>query len=103
MGDRAGHPGRSPAPGHVPPHPPQAKRRAPHAHPTGHPRRSRLLADVLHQHGHLHRAKSTPDNTWTVQRTPHTRPWTLHHPVLAMDWIEELVLEIRQQNPETTR
>ncbi|MER5361277.1 hypothetical protein [Streptomyces sp. NPDC002785] len=58
---------------------------------------------VLHHHGHLHRAQSGPDNTWTVQRTPHTRPWTLHHPVLAMDWIEELVREIRQRNPETSR
>ncbi|MER5613921.1 hypothetical protein [Streptomyces sp. NPDC002215] len=58
---------------------------------------------VLHRRGHLHRAQSGPDNTWTVQRTLHTRPWTLHHPVLAMDWIEELVREIRQQNPETSR
>ncbi|MEU0629134.1 hypothetical protein [Streptomyces sp. NPDC005989] len=58
---------------------------------------------VLHRRGHLHRAQSGPDNTWTVQRTPHIRPWTLHHPVLAMDWIEELVREIRQQNPETSR
>ncbi|MFF4785742.1 hypothetical protein ACFY3E_31045 [Streptomyces griseorubiginosus] len=58
---------------------------------------------VLHHSGHLHRAQSGPDNTWTVQRTPHSRPWTLHHPVLAMDWIEELVREIRQQNPETGR
>ncbi|MEU1088695.1 hypothetical protein ABZ401_18000 [Streptomyces sp. NPDC005892] len=58
---------------------------------------------LLHLHGHLRHAKSAPDITWTVQRTPHTRPWTLHHPVLAMDWIEELVREIRHQNPETTR
>ncbi|MFF2013199.1 hypothetical protein ACFVWY_29590 [Streptomyces sp. NPDC058195] len=58
---------------------------------------------VLHQHGHLHRVHPGPDNIWTVQRTPHGRPWTLHHPVLAMDWIEELVREIRQQNPETSR
>ncbi|MCX4870871.1 hypothetical protein OHU11_03840 [Streptomyces sp. NBC_00257] len=58
---------------------------------------------VLHQHGHLHRVHPGPYNTWTVQRTPHGRPWTLHHPVLAMDWIEELVREIRQQNPETSR
>ncbi|WP_330433912.1 hypothetical protein OIC43_03645 [Streptomyces sp. NBC_00825] len=56
---------------------------------------------VLHQHGHLHRVQSGLNNTWTVQRTPHARPWTLHHPVLAMDWIEELVREIRQQDPET--
>ncbi|WP_330457420.1 hypothetical protein OIB37_11220 [Streptomyces sp. NBC_00820] len=58
---------------------------------------------VLYQRGHVHRAQSGPDNTWTVQRTPHSRPWTLHHPVLAMDWIEEVVREIRQQDPETSR
>jgi hypothetical protein len=58
---------------------------------------------VLHQHGHLHHAQSGPDGTWTVRRTPDSRPWTLHHPVLAMDWIEELVRDIRQQNPETRR
>ncbi|MGW7711630.1 hypothetical protein [Streptomyces sp. NPDC054771] len=58
---------------------------------------------VLQRRGHLHRAQSGTGNTWTVQRTSHTRPWTLHHPVLAMDWIEELVREIRQQNPETRR
>ncbi|MGW2657384.1 hypothetical protein ACWC1D_27455 [Streptomyces sp. NPDC001478] len=58
---------------------------------------------VLHQHGHLHRVQTGPDSTWTVQRCPNTGPWTLHHPVLAMDWIEELVRDIRQQNPETHR
>ncbi|MFD9428498.1 MULTISPECIES: hypothetical protein [unclassified Streptomyces] len=58
---------------------------------------------VLHQRGHLHRVQSGSDNTWTVQRERHSRPWTLHHPVLAMDWIEELVREIQQQNPETSR
>ncbi|WP_405848455.1 hypothetical protein [Streptomyces sp. NBC_01518] len=56
---------------------------------------------VLHQDGHLHRARSGPDTTWIVQRTRDSRPWTLHHPVLAMDWIEELVRDIRQENPET--
>ncbi|MCX5314731.1 hypothetical protein [Streptomyces sp. NBC_00154] len=58
---------------------------------------------VLHQRGHLYRAESGPDNTWTVQQARHSRPWTLYHPVLAMDWIDELVREIRQQNPETSR
>ncbi|MFD9816567.1 hypothetical protein [Streptomyces sp. NPDC059080] len=58
---------------------------------------------VLHQHGHLHHAQPGPDTTWTVQRTQDSRPWTLHHPVLAMDWIEERVRNIRQQNPETHR
>ena len=58
---------------------------------------------VLHQRGHLHRAQCGPDTTWTVQREQHDPPWTLHHPVLAMDWIEELVREIQQQDPETSR
>ncbi|MYV69220.1 hypothetical protein GT043_25415 [Streptomyces sp. SID2131] len=58
---------------------------------------------VLHQRGHLHRAQSGPDTTWIVQREEHDRSWTLHHPVLAMDWIEELVREIQQQDPETSR
>lgn len=58
---------------------------------------------VLHQRGHLHRAESGPDNTWTVQRRPHSRPWTLHHPVLAMDWIEEVVRDIHQYDPEKSQ
>ncbi|MFH9724650.1 hypothetical protein ACH4M4_17035 [Streptomyces sp. NPDC017254] len=58
---------------------------------------------VLHQRGHLHRAQSGPDTTRIVPREQHDRPWTLHHPVLAMDWIEELVREIQQQNPEASR
>ncbi|MFB7114687.1 hypothetical protein [Streptomyces sp. NPDC056291] len=58
---------------------------------------------VLHQRGHLHRAESGPDTTWTVQRRPHSRPWTLHHPVLAMDWIEEVVRDIHQHDPETSQ
>ncbi|MFD9403086.1 hypothetical protein ACFWA4_30230 [Streptomyces sp. NPDC060011] len=58
---------------------------------------------VLHQRGHLHRAESGPDNTWTVRRRRNSRPWTLHHPVLAMDWIEEVVRDIHQQDAETSR
>ncbi|MEU3712182.1 hypothetical protein [Streptomyces catenulae] len=58
---------------------------------------------VLHQHGHLHHTEAGPNTTWIVQRTRDSRPWTLHHPVLAMDWIEELVRDLRQQNPETRR
>ncbi|MET7775068.1 hypothetical protein ABZU94_08375 [Streptomyces mirabilis] len=58
---------------------------------------------VLHQRGHLHRAEPGPDNTWTVQRHRHSRPWTLHHPVLAMDWIEEVVRDIHQQDAESSR
>ena len=58
---------------------------------------------VLHQRGHLYRAASGPDDTWTVQRRRHSRPWTLHHPVLAMDWIEDVVREVQQHDPETSR
>ena len=58
---------------------------------------------VLHQRGHLHRAESGPDSTWTVHRRRHSRPWTLHPPVLAMDWIEEVVRDIHQQDAETSR
>ncbi|MFE7337005.1 hypothetical protein [Streptomyces griseus] len=58
---------------------------------------------VLHQRGHLHSAHSGPDTTWIVQREQRDRPWTLHHPVLAMDWIAALVREIQQQDPETSR
>ncbi|MFD4337861.1 hypothetical protein ACFWPP_11805 [Streptomyces anulatus] len=58
---------------------------------------------VLHQRGHLYRAQSGPDGTWIVQREQQSRPWTLHHPVLAMDWIEEVVREVEQQDPETSR
>ncbi|NEA39874.1 hypothetical protein [Streptomyces sp. SID11385] len=58
---------------------------------------------VLHQQGHLHCARSHPGPTWTVQRRADSRPWTLHHPVLAMDWIEDLVREIRQEKPEKPR
>lgn len=58
---------------------------------------------VLHQRGHLHRAESGPDSTWTVQRRRDSRPWTLHHPVLAMDWIVEVVRDIHEQDAETGR
>ncbi|MFE4826726.1 hypothetical protein [Streptomyces sp. NPDC056672] len=58
---------------------------------------------VLRQYGHLHRAEARPDNTWTVQRSSHDTPWTLHHPVLAMDWIETVLRDVHRQNTETSR
>ena len=58
---------------------------------------------VLHQRSHIHRAESGPDNTWTVQRCRHSRPLTLHHPVLAMDRIEDIVRDILQQDAEAGR
>ncbi|MGQ4731496.1 hypothetical protein ACUN3E_27965 [Streptomyces sp. Ju416(a)] len=57
---------------------------------------------VLQRRGHLHHVQSEPDGTWIVQREWHDRPWTLHHPVLAMDWVKDLVRKIQQQNPETS-
>ncbi|MEU9410124.1 hypothetical protein AB0E08_31170 [Streptomyces sp. NPDC048281] len=58
---------------------------------------------VLHQRGHLYRAEPGPQGIWTVQRRHHDRPWTLHHPVLAMDWIEAVLREVQQQHPEASR
>lgn len=53
---------------------------------------------VLCGHGYLHRAETAPDACWVVQHRPQDRPWTLHHPVLAMDWIENLLRTIRRNN-----
>lgn len=50
---------------------------------------------VLRRHGHLHYVGAGPGTSWVVRRRRYDRPWTLHHPVLAMDWIEELLREIR--------
>lgn len=58
---------------------------------------------VLHRHGHVHRIESSLDGIRTVQRSRHSRPWTLHHPVLAIDWIEDLVRDIQQRDAETSR
>ncbi|SHL18093.1 hypothetical protein [Actinacidiphila paucisporea] len=58
---------------------------------------------VLHQSGHLYRAEPGPDGTWIVQRGPHARPWTLHHPVLAMDFIEDILRDVHQQEADPGR
>ncbi|MEC4018306.1 hypothetical protein [Streptomyces sp. H27-D2] len=58
---------------------------------------------VLHDHGHLHRAETQPDGTWTVQRTPTSTPRTLHHPVLALDYVTEILLDVRGQMTMTLR
>ncbi|HCA84140.1 MAG TPA: hypothetical protein DEQ61_00690 [Streptomyces sp.] len=57
---------------------------------------------VLHTRGHLHRAERGPDGTWTVQRTRRSRPRTLHHPVFAMDFVAEVLLDVRHV-AETSR
>ncbi|QMU79043.1 hypothetical protein GXW83_28405 [Streptacidiphilus sp. PB12-B1b] len=58
---------------------------------------------VLLERGHLFHAETGPDGTWSVQRRRHGRPWTLHHPVLAMDFIEDIVRDVQQQTPEAGR
>ena len=58
---------------------------------------------VLVRQGHLHHAEAGPDNTWIVQRRQHGRPRTLHHPVLAMDFVEDLLREVHQQEAEPGR
>ncbi|PGH49695.1 hypothetical protein [Streptomyces sp. Ru87] len=50
---------------------------------------------VLRRYGHLHRVDSGPDGTWTVQHTPDSRPRTLHHPVLALDFVAEVLRDVR--------
>ncbi|MEO3750796.1 hypothetical protein [Streptomyces sp. B6B3] len=58
---------------------------------------------VLHRRGHVDRVEPDPDGTWTVRRRQDTNPRTLHHPVLAMDWIEELLRDIQRRGAETSR
>ncbi|MEE1825343.1 hypothetical protein PUR61_24625 [Streptomyces sp. BE20] len=58
---------------------------------------------VLHQRGHLHRVETGSDGARTVQRGRHSRPWTLHHPVLAIDWIEHVVRDVQQRDTERSR
>ncbi|MFE0765323.1 hypothetical protein [Streptomyces smyrnaeus] len=50
---------------------------------------------VLLAHGHLHRAEPGPEGVWTVWRTPSSTPRTLHHPVLVLDYIAEVLREVR--------
>lgn len=58
---------------------------------------------VLHCRGHLHEVRTHADGTWTVRERPESSPWTLHHPVLAMDWIENLVRRCRADGHEGRR
>jgi hypothetical protein len=53
---------------------------------------------VLHQRSHLHRAELGPDGTRTVQWCGQNWPWTLHHPVLAMDWIKDFLRDLRHND-----
>ncbi|MFJ8442823.1 hypothetical protein [Kitasatospora griseola] len=58
---------------------------------------------VLAQRGHLHHVETSTDGARSVQRGRHSRPWTLHHPVLALDFVENLLLDLRQRDTEASR
>ncbi|MFF3631648.1 hypothetical protein [Streptomyces sp. NPDC002164] len=51
---------------------------------------------VLSRYGHLHHAEPGPDGAWTVQRAPASTPRTLHHPVLALDFVAEVLHDVRR-------
>ncbi|MFZ3572268.1 hypothetical protein ACOKM5_35660 [Streptomyces sp. BH097] len=51
---------------------------------------------VLTKYGHLHHADPGPDGAWTVQRTPTSRPHTLHHPVLVIDFVADVLHDVRR-------
>ncbi|MGW2087561.1 hypothetical protein [Streptomyces sp. NPDC001880] len=58
---------------------------------------------VLSRYAHLHRAEPGPDGVWTVQRTPTSTPRTLHHPVLALDFVAEILHDVRRDIPGVPR
>ncbi|MFF3547274.1 MULTISPECIES: hypothetical protein [Streptomyces] len=58
---------------------------------------------VLRDYGHLHRAEPGPDGSWTVQRTRASTPRTLHHPVLALDYVAEVLRDVHGHTVETPR
>ncbi|MDX3097120.1 hypothetical protein PV417_21650 [Streptomyces sp. ME19-03-3] len=58
---------------------------------------------VLSRYGHLHHAEPGPEGTWTVQRTPTSAPRTLHHPVLTLDFVVEVLRDVRRDIPGVPR
>jgi hypothetical protein len=58
---------------------------------------------VLRDHGYLHRSETGSDGTWAVWRTATSTPRTLHHPVLALDYVAEILRDVRGSNAETRR
>ncbi|MER7771553.1 hypothetical protein [Kitasatospora sp. NPDC096140] len=58
---------------------------------------------VLTQRGHLRRVETGPDGARSVQRGQHSHPWTFHHPVLALDFVEDLLLDLRERDTEASR
>ncbi|WP_224274272.1 hypothetical protein [Streptomyces sp. LS1784] len=58
---------------------------------------------VMLQRGHIYRVETDSDGTRSVQCGQHSSPWTLHHPVLTLDFVEDLLREIRQRDNEASR
>ncbi|MEU1906564.1 hypothetical protein [Streptomyces hygroscopicus] len=58
---------------------------------------------VLQRRGHLYGVESGPNGTWTVQRTSDSPKWTLHHPVIAMDYVAGILLDVRRHCQEPSR
>lgn len=58
---------------------------------------------VLLHHGQLHRAELSPEGAWTIQRTLSSTPHTLHHPVLALDFVAEVLRDVRREAARETR
>ncbi|MDJ1136263.1 hypothetical protein [Streptomyces iconiensis] len=58
---------------------------------------------VLRVHGHLHHAEPGSEGTWTVRRTPASTPHTLHHPVLALDYIADVLRDVRVEAGDVAR
>lgn len=58
---------------------------------------------VLNQYGHLHHAVPSPNGAWTVRRTPTSTPHTLHHPALALDYVAEVLRDVRRNAVGTHR
>ncbi|MFC5150161.1 hypothetical protein [Streptomyces amakusaensis] len=52
---------------------------------------------------HLQHTEHGPDTSWTVRRTPASRPWTLHHPAFALEYAAEMLRELRRPPPESRR
>lgn len=58
---------------------------------------------VLMRYGHLHHAAPGPNGAWTVRRTPTGTPHTLHHPVLVLDYVAEVLRDVRRNTAGTPR
>ncbi|MFM9371876.1 hypothetical protein [Streptomyces sp. Da 82-17] len=56
---------------------------------------------VLTKYGHLHTAERALDGAWTVTRTPTSTPHTLHDPTLVLDFVADVLHDVRNSAPGT--